>query len=89
MDSVEIAVIIGGLLLIAFTLWFFFGGRDEGAETVNSDGQPLYECPMHAWITSTDPAANCSICGMKLVERGGASAQQTPLKDGSQSRPHH
>lgn len=76
MDNAEIAVVISGLLLIAFTLWFFFGGRDgEDVKTVDTESEPIYECPMHAWITSTDPAANCSICGMKLVRRGNAGAQ--------------
>jgi hypothetical protein len=77
MDSAEIAVVLGGLLLITFTLWFFFGAGDEDADFADREGKPLYECPMHAWITSSDPAANCSICGMKLVRRGDASVQQT------------
>lgn len=31
MDAVQTAVLIGGVSLIVFTLWFFFGprGRDE------------------------------------------------------------
>ena len=28
---------------------------------------PIYVCPMHASVTSTDPNAECPICGMKLV----------------------
>ena len=27
MDTVEVAVVIGGLALIGFILWFFFGPR--------------------------------------------------------------
>ena len=68
MDAAEVIVLISGVLLIALTLWFFFGGpRDEIRPDVAAG--PLYECPMHPWITSSDPAANCSICGMKLVKR--------------------
>jgi hypothetical protein len=70
MDTVEILVLIGGTLLIAFTLWFFFGKREEESAAVTPEGLPIYECPMHPWIISTDPADNCSICGMKLVRRG-------------------
>ena len=68
MDSAAIGVLIGGTALIAFTLWFFFGGREAGS-TPSTDGAVIYACPMHAWITSEDPAANCSICGMKLVQK--------------------
>ncbi len=66
MDNAQISVLVGGVAAIAGVLWFFFGAREEetGAEKV--DG-PIYACPMHAWITSDDAAANCSICGMKLV----------------------
>lgn len=65
MDSAQITVTLSGLVLIAATLWFFFGGREEAAP-LTSKG-PIYACPMHPWITSTDPTAECSICGMKLV----------------------
>ncbi len=68
MDAAEIGVLIGGISLIAFTLWFFFGGKG-GKTPAPADGAVVYACPMHSWITSTDPAANCSICGMKLVRR--------------------
>ncbi len=68
MDSAAIGVLIGGTFLIALTLWFFFGGR-EAESTPVADGAVVYACPMHAWITSTDPAADCSICGMKLVQK--------------------
>lgn len=72
MDTAEIFVVAGGLLLIGFTLWFFFGQREEEKAVATADGKAIYECPMHPWITSTDPAADCSICGMKLVRRGDA-----------------
>ena len=67
MDSAEIIVLIGGVVSILFVLWFFFGQREEktGAKTESSG--PIYACPMHPWIQSDDAAANCSICGMKLV----------------------
>lgn len=71
MDTAEIFVVLGGLSLIALTLWFFFGKREEAAN-VSAGGAPLYECPMHPWITSINPADNCSICGMKLVRRGAS-----------------
>ncbi len=89
MDTAEIFVVVIGLVLIAFTLWFFFGGRDEGSKAVDPEGKPLYECPMHPWITSTDPAANCSICGMKLVRHGDVGAQQAPLENAPQSHSHN
>lgn len=66
MDSARIFVTIGGLSLIIFTLWFFFGKRDE---PVKAGGEMLYACPMHPWIQSNAPTANCSICGMKLTKR--------------------
>ena len=67
MDTAEILVTVGGITLICFVLWFFFGKREEAS--VASGGAVIYACPMHPWITSTDPAATCSICGMKLVRR--------------------
>ena len=67
MDSAEIFVTGGGLALIAFTLWFFFGQREEAL--VAAGAEALYACPMHPWITSNDPTAMCSICGMKLTSR--------------------
>ena len=63
MDLAEIVVTIGGLGLMALTLWFFFGKPEKKSQARES----LYSCPMHPWITSNDPTANCSICGMKLV----------------------
>ena len=67
MDTAEIFVTGGGLALIAFTLWFFFGQREDGP--VAARAQALYACPMHPWVTSDSPTANCSICGMKLTSR--------------------
>jgi len=67
MDTAEIFVTVGGMALIGFVLWFFFGQREE--TPVAANGAVIYACPMHSWITSTDPAATCSICGMKLVRR--------------------
>ena len=64
MDFAEIMVTAGGVALILFTLWFFFG---KGQEKEGRGKKGLYACPMHPWITSDDPAADCSICGMKLV----------------------
>lgn len=66
MDTTQIIVTVSGLALVAFTLWFFFGKTDkmEGAAKGAS-----YACPMHPWITSNDPTADCSICGMKLVKK--------------------
>jgi hypothetical protein len=64
MDITAIFVTSGGLLLMGLTLWFFFGKRDKSQQ---SKGGELYSCPMHPWITSSDPTADCSICGMKLA----------------------
>ncbi len=38
MDTAEIIVTVGGLLLIAFTLWFFFGEREATAAQVAAGG---------------------------------------------------
>ena len=89
MDTAEIFVVAGGLTLIAFTLWFFFGKREEESATVTVGGQPIYECPMHPWITSSDPTANCSLCGMKLVRRGDAGAKPEALQQGHGTQGHH
>lgn len=67
MDSAEWLVTLGGLLLIVLTLWFFFGKRPSAAPPAGS--AELYACPMHPWITSSVPGANCSVCGMELVRR--------------------
>ena len=64
MDFTEIMVTAGGVALIVFTLWFFFGKSQHKQEAA---GKGRYACPMHPWIRSDDPAADCSICGMKLV----------------------
>ena len=64
MDITQIIVTISGVVLIGLTLWFFFGKRTEHKSI---SGTKLYACPMHPWINSNDPAADCSICGMKLV----------------------
>ncbi len=71
MDTAEIFVLLGGVALIAFVLWFFFGQREEAPRVAAGAAADaaLYACPMHPWITSSDPAANCSICGMKLTRR--------------------
>lgn len=81
MDTAEIFVLIVGLGLIALVLWFFFGGHEE-VPSVSTEGKPIYECPMHPWITSLNPTDNCSICGMKLVKRGDAGAGSTVLDHG-------
>ena len=67
MDTAEIVVLVIGSLLILFTLWFFFGARDDEPRASTISAKKLYACPMHPWITSNDAMANCSICGMKLV----------------------
>ena len=66
MDNAEIGVLSGGVAAIVGVLWFFFGTRREETGAAQTSGA-LYACPMHAWITSDDAAASCSICGMKLV----------------------
>ena len=69
MDLAQIIVTVAGLALIGLTLWFFFGKKGT-IKAVAKKGQ--YACPMHPWITSGDPTADCSICGMKLVKSGEA-----------------
>lgn len=38
MDTTEIIVIIGGVLLIALTLWYFFGEREAAAAPIGESG---------------------------------------------------
>jgi plastocyanin domain-containing protein len=38
MDSTQIAVIVGGLALIAFVIWYFFGERKRAAASVTETG---------------------------------------------------
>jgi plastocyanin domain-containing protein len=38
MDTTEIFVIIGGVLLIVFVLWYFFGEREAEAATLGEGG---------------------------------------------------
>jgi len=38
MDTTEIIVVIGGVALIALTLWYFFGEREATAATVGASG---------------------------------------------------
>ncbi len=38
MDMAEIIVVIGGVSLIAFVLWYFFGEREATAAVVNEAG---------------------------------------------------
>lgn len=38
MDTTEILVVIGGVLLIGLTLWYFFGEREAAAATVGESG---------------------------------------------------
>ena len=64
MDLAQISVTAGGIALIGLTLWFFFGKGPDSRPKVSSG---RFSCPMHPWITSGDPAAQCSICGMQLV----------------------
>lgn len=70
MDIAQIIVTISGVVLMGLTLRFFFGSRPEPQA---KGGKELYACPMHPWITSGDPTADCSICDMKLVRNDGAN----------------
>ncbi|MEP7038101.1 MAG: cupredoxin domain-containing protein, partial [Acidobacteriota bacterium] len=38
MDTTEITVIIGGVVLIVFVLWYFFGEREQVAAEQNESG---------------------------------------------------
>lgn len=64
MDLTQIAVTAGGTGLIGFTLWFFFGKKAEPGSKKGG----RYVCPRHHGVTSSDPAASCSICGRKLMD---------------------
>ncbi len=74
MDGAEILVSTGGLLLIALTLWFFFGKSKAKPSTPAATG--AYACPMHPWIVSDDPTAVCSLCGMQLVRREAGPTEE-------------
>jgi LPXTG-motif cell wall-anchored protein len=67
MDTAQWFVTLGGIILIALTLWFFFGKRRP--TTSPAMAEELYVCPMHPWITSRTAGANCSVCGMILVRQ--------------------
>ena len=67
MDTAELIVTLGGITLIALTLWFFFGKRSAAPPPAgNAD---VYACPMHPWITSPTAGDSCSVCGMALVRQ--------------------
>ena len=38
MDTTEILVVVGGIALIGFVLWYFFGEREAIAATIGSSG---------------------------------------------------
>lgn len=38
MDSIEIGVIVGGVALIGFVLWYFFGEREKVAASIAESG---------------------------------------------------
>ncbi len=38
MDAMEIAVVVGGIALIGFVLWYFFGERESVAANVSESG---------------------------------------------------
>ena len=69
MYTVEWIVTLGGSVLIVLILWFFFGKRRWTGTPAADAG--IYACPMHPWVTSADPGASCSVCGMALVRREG------------------
>jgi hypothetical protein len=43
--------------------------QSSGADVTPRTETPLYVCPMHPEVTSTDPAVRCPKCGMKLKAR--------------------
>jgi LPXTG-motif cell wall-anchored protein len=67
MDTAQWLVTLGGIALIALTLWFFFGKRSSTPSP--SGNADIYACPMHPWITSATAGASCSTCGMALVRQ--------------------
>ena len=72
MDLAQVIVTISGVALMGLTLWFFFGKKREDQPKVAG----AFSCPMHPWITSSDPTANCSICGMKLIRNDDAAKRE-------------
>ena len=38
MDTAEIIVVVGGVALVAFVLWYFFGEREAAAAAVDESG---------------------------------------------------
>ncbi|MGH9944168.1 MAG: cupredoxin domain-containing protein [Pyrinomonadaceae bacterium] len=38
MDTTEISVVIGGVVSVAFVLWYFFGEREAAAASVGASG---------------------------------------------------
>jgi Cu(I)/Ag(I) efflux system membrane fusion protein len=47
-------------------------GADQPLASIQA--APIYQCPMHPWITSDKPGDRCTICGMDLVAVGGNGA---------------
>jgi Cu(I)/Ag(I) efflux system membrane fusion protein len=65
MNAVRWVLFVGLVLLAAGSLAGYLASQGSGGRVAS--GAALYHCPMHPTYTSTDPDAECAICGMDLV----------------------
>ncbi|WP_295578361.1 efflux RND transporter periplasmic adaptor subunit [uncultured Lamprocystis sp.] len=80
--NIKIAILLAfGLLLAGGGYLLGRGPADQprGADQplASIQAAPIYQCPMHPWITSNKPGDRCTICGMDLVAVGGDGAAAT------------
>jgi hypothetical protein len=62
---------VGGLALITFVLWFFFGQREDAPRVAAGAAADALCMPARCTrgLPAQTAAAHCSICGMKLTRR--------------------
>jgi membrane fusion protein, copper/silver efflux system len=80
MNALRWAMFAGLVVLAAVAIGSVVLSKRGGP--TSAAGRPLYQCPMHPTFTSTDPAAECSICGMDLVAVGNAGGVGAALPEG-------
>ena len=64
------------VVVLALALGAAFGGWSLWRSHHHAVAGKRYQCPMHPTITSDQPGT-CPICGMNLVEIGGAKPQSS------------
>ena len=79
MNALRWVLFAGLIALAAAAIGGYLLSKREGPATVA--GRPLYHCPMHPTFTSTDPNAECAICGMDLVPVGAGAGATGPEGD--------